>query len=83
MVRAFALKPTKQQTKSSRNNRHRPPSRGELIRSTAEFVDNTWQPELDEEVEEEDLGLGDWDSDDDAVPSRGKQRYVYINECKD
>ena len=72
MARAFALKPTQKQAKSSRNNRTRPPSRGELVRSTAEFVENTWQPELDEV--EEDLGLGDWDSDDDAVSSREKKR---------
>ncbi|KAG0563604.1 hypothetical protein KC19_8G044700 [Ceratodon purpureus] len=72
--RAFALKPTQKQAKSSRNNRDRPSSRGELVRSSPEFVDNRWQPELDEEEVEEDLGLGDWDSDDDTVPSRGKQR---------
>lgn len=82
MVRAFSLKPIKKQVKSSRNKRGRPPSRGEVIRSAAEYVDNTWQSEQDEEVEEEDLGLGDWDSDDYAVPSRGKQRYAYINESK-
>ena len=73
MVRAFSSKPTRRKGKSSRNNQERPPSQGELVRST-EFVDNRWQHEHDEVEEELELGLGDWDSDDDAALPRGKQR---------
>lgn len=46
----------------------RPPAKANV-----HIVDNSRQSE---EVEEE-LGLGDWDSDEDtAVPPRGKQRYM-------
>lgn len=74
MLRAFSWKQKEAQTtRSSRDFLSREP-----VRPDAEVIVNGRQSELGEDQVEEELGLGDWESDEDAVPSRGKQRYLYI-----
>jgi len=66
MLRAFSWKQSKQEP-ISRNIQEF--SSREQGRPNAHAL----QSDQGEEVEEE-LGLGDWDSNEEAVPSRGKQR---------
>lgn len=73
IVRAFSWK--QKQESTTRNNGDI--SSRESARPNVKIIAHARQSEQREEVEDE-LGLGDWDSDEDAVPSRGKQRYVYI-----
>lgn len=70
MLRAFSWK--QKQAQTTRSNRDF--SSREPTRPDAEVIANGRQSEQGEDQGEEELGLGDWDSDEDAVPSRGKQR---------
>ncbi|KAG0600897.1 hypothetical protein M758_11G069200 [Ceratodon purpureus] len=73
--RAFSWKQKPAQTAQS----NRDFSSREPVRPDAEVVANGRQStELGEDQVEEELGLGDWESDEDAVPSRGMQRRVKI-----
>lgn len=71
ILRAFSWKQKPAQTAQS----NRDFSSREPVRPDAEVVANGRQStELGEDQVEEELGLGDWESDEDAVPSRGMQR---------
>lgn len=69
MLRAFSWKQKQEPTTQS----NRDISSREAGRPNVQIIEHSRQSEQGEEVEDE-LGLGDWDSDEDAVPSRGKQR---------
>ena len=69
-LRAFSWK--QKQGPTTRSNRDF--SSREPVRSDAELIANSRQSEQGVDQVEEELGLGDWDSDEDAVPLRAKQR---------